>query len=349
MTVTIERWEKRAHAALENLDDIFWNSKEQTYHPFTRFYEEKIEVFHYWWQAHAIDVLLDAFERTNNKDYIDRVNLIIEGVRNKTNQKLTNDFYDDMEWMALALLRAYDLTKETEYLDITKELWEDILTGWNDDCNGGFAWQKNQLYYKNTPANAPAVILALRLYQTENAKEYLERAEETFLWIENHLVDHSTGFVWDGMNREQDMRIDKSWEFTYCQGVYIGACVEYYKITGEEKYLTKAKKTIETAFDKFANKNSPILRSEGIADGGLFKGIFIRYVGEFLRYSSNQSIASLIIENGIQAWEKTNKHPEKLFGEHWVSPNEHTSITLSTHLSGCMLMESIIRIKGNTN
>jgi len=42
------------------------------------------------------------------------------------------------------------------------------------------------------------------------------------------MVDPATGFVWDGKNRTGDGHIDKDWEFTYCQGVFIGAGVELY-------------------------------------------------------------------------------------------------------------------------
>src|SRR5690625_2644017 len=245
MVMNKENWQERSNIAQQTLEKIFWNAEEKTYEPFTPFYEEEFEGFHYWWQAHTIDVLLDGYERTNDPQYINRIDLLLKGVLDKNNQKITNDFYDDMEWMALALLRAYQLTDDSTYLRIVEELWTDIKTGWNDICGGGFAWQKKQLYYKNTPANAPAVILALRLFQVKKDNRFLEQAYETYTWLEEHLVDPASGFIWDGMNRKQNMKIDKNWEFTYCQGVYVGACVEFYKLTKEKQYITKAKRTIQ--------------------------------------------------------------------------------------------------------
>ena len=230
-------------------------------------------------------------------------------------------------------------------LQIAEKLWDDIMTGWNDYCGGGFAWQKNQLYYKNTPANAPAIILSFRLYQEKKDIGFLTQAKETFSWLENNLVDSETGFVWDGMNRENDMKIDKDWEYTYCQGVFIGACVEYYKVTNEEKYLIQAKRTIKETFERLVEEDSQIIVSEGIGDGGLFKGIFIRYVEDFLQCNPDEEIAKLIIENGEHAWETSQYAPDNLFGEHWATNNKESSITLSTHLSGCMLMESIYRLQ----
>ncbi len=54
--------------------------------------------------------------------------------------------------------------------------------------NGGFAWKRTQLDYKNTPVNAPIIILALRLYQVEANERYLTtkptdtRMDEKNIW-----------------------------------------------------------------------------------------------------------------------------------------------------------------------
>ena len=88
------------------------------------------------------------------------------------------------------------------------------------------AWKKDQLHYKNTPANAPAAIIAFRLYQRFGKKEDLEWGEKIFTWNRDQLMDPETCFVWDGMNREGDGKIDKEWKFTYCQGVMLGAALE---------------------------------------------------------------------------------------------------------------------------
>lgn len=338
-------FEKKANLAQASLNDIFWNSKESVYEPYISENVLETENFHYWWQAHAIDVLVDGYERTQEPQFITQIDKLLEGIRNTNDNTMINDFYDDMEWMALALLRVYQCVEEDSYLDLVKMLWKDIETGWNDICGGGFAWQKNQLYYKNTPANAPAIILALRLYQIEHDKRYLNLAKKAFSWLEDHLIDHETGFVWDGMNREQDMHIDKDWEFTYCQGVYVGACVEIFKITDENAYLKKAQKTIHTAFKRLTEENSIIIQSEGIGDGGLFKGIFIRYVEYFLSYLNDKVIENYLIENATSAGKRCRNDTNYLFGEYWSKDNQLSSITLSTHLSGCMIMESVNRLQ----
>ena len=56
-------------------------------------------------------------------------------------------------------------------------------TAWNDHMNGGFAWKRTQLDYKNTPVNAPIIILALRLYQVEANERYLTTSQQTLEWM----------------------------------------------------------------------------------------------------------------------------------------------------------------------
>lgn len=336
---------KKAMIVQTALEGEFWNDSKGTYDPYTIDNVLEVEHFHYWWQAHVVDVLVDGYERTRDPYYLAQVDILLQGVIKTNGGSIINDFYDDMEWMALALLRTYEHTKDPSHLEFVKVLWEDIKMAWNDLCGGGFAWQKEQLYYKNTPANAPAIILALRLYQLEKSQDNLSIAEQAFTWLEEHLVDPETGFVWDGINREEDMKVDKDWEFTYCQGVYVGACVEFYKVTGDRSYLKKAQRTIMTAFRLLTERGNVILHSEGVGDGGLFKGIFIRYVADYLKCEQDPKVLTYLSENALAAWASCRQEERNLFGECWLTANQVSSITLSTHLSGCMLMEALAQLQ----
>lgn len=134
--------------------------------------------FNYWWQAHALDAFCDAYRRTNNEKYLTLMSKLHDGVKRQNGDTFSNNYYDDMEWMALACLRAYDLTKDEKYKATAETLWEDIKTGWSDYLGGGISWKKDQRDYKNTPANAPASILASRLYQLNHKEEDLAWAKK---------------------------------------------------------------------------------------------------------------------------------------------------------------------------
>jgi predicted alpha-1,6-mannanase (GH76 family) len=241
-----------------------------------------------------------------------------------------------MEWMAIGWLRAYMIDKDETYAETAKLLWEDIKTGWNDHVGGGIAWQKTQLDYKNTPANAPAAILAARLYQVFGKEEDLEWALKIYNWLKAVLVDPETGFVWDGANRLSDGAIDKDWKFTYCQGVFIGAAVELYRITGDNSYLEDAIRTWNASIAEFTT----LLPAEGGGDAGLFKGIFVRYAGELAEVMDDgREVIEVLYSNASSLWNSASNRGEILFSKRWDESNE-ADIELSTQLSGVILLET---------
>ncbi len=269
-------WPDRAEHAQAVLRDLFHDDLTGLYrvsHP----PRETSDTLMYWWQAHTIDALVDGYERSHDQSYLVRAAALWDSVK-RHNLAPTNQYYDDMEWMALALLRLHAHTDNGELRADIDTLWADIQTGWNDQQGGGIAWRKTQPGYKNTPANAPAAILAARLYQQTRDPEDLAWAQKIYAWLTDHLVDPDTGFVWDGVNRKGDGRTDKTWAFSYNQGVRIGAAVELYRATGEARYLADARRTFDSAIARLADERG-LIREPGGGDRGLFKGIFFRYVG----------------------------------------------------------------------
>ncbi|CAM4404958.1 glycoside hydrolase family 76 protein [Paenibacillus phoenicis] len=94
------------------------------------------ENFYYWWQAHVLDVLVDAYERTGDPALPDRMRQFCRSLERYNGGTFTHNYYDDMEWTALALLRAYRATGEAWYEEKVQELWADIQTAWNEHCGG---------------------------------------------------------------------------------------------------------------------------------------------------------------------------------------------------------------------
>ena len=92
--------------------------------------------FHYWPQAHALDVLTDAYLRTEDAKYKTYFDQWFEGVKIKNGNSFRNDYYDDMEWNALAILRAYQATKEQKYKEAALQIWDYIKVGWNEKNAG---------------------------------------------------------------------------------------------------------------------------------------------------------------------------------------------------------------------
>jgi predicted alpha-1,6-mannanase (GH76 family) len=302
--------------------------------------------FNYWWNAHALDVLADAYQRTQDANYKQQMVNLLAGIKEKNGGSFPNDYYDDMGWLALSSLRAYSATNETPFLETTTLLWEDIKGGWNTNQGGSIAWRKSQLDYKNTPANGPAVILAARLYRLHKKAEDLTWATKIYSWLKNTLVDPSTGLVWDGINREGNGHIDKNWKFTYNQGLFIGAALELYKITGELAYLKDAIKTADYVINDIDLSPGGVLKNEGKGDAGLFKGIFVRYLALLVQEAGvpaakRTTYQQFLKFNAETMYKKAILRPALLIDGSWTQkPTQDTAIDCTTQLSGLMLIEA---------
>ncbi|MCC3376860.1 glycoside hydrolase family 76 protein [Cohnella sp. REN36] len=341
-------WKERAEQAQQALEREFWNPSIRMYDIETPCPDGACNtIFHYWWMAHAADGLVDGLIRSGDTPYAERLAELHEGVRTKNGGAFPNLLYDDMEWMGIAWLRAYGATGEARYQETALALWDDIRTGWNETMGGGIAWHKEQLGYKNTPANGPAAILAARLYRSFGREEDLDWARRIYDWLKAHLVDPASGFVWDGMNRQGDGAIDKDWRFTYCQGVFVGAAVELYRATGDRVYLDDAFRTAEAAAAEWADG---VLPDEGEGDGGLFKGILVRYLTELVAEAgtSGESAAAAqadwLLRNAETLWAAIGgadgERRSRLIGTDWRAAPAG-KVTLSAQLSGVFLFEGM--------
>ncbi|PRY35940.1 putative alpha-1,6-mannanase (GH76 family) [Spirosoma oryzae] len=339
-TATIN-WNKAADSAAATLDRDFYDPNTHYYHNSNR----GDTTFHYWPQAHALDVLTDAYLRTRSPRYLTRMNEWMDGVRRKNGNTFLNEYYDDMLWNALAMLRVYEATHDKKWLTATLTLWEDIKTGWNETMGGGIAWRKGQRYYKNTPANGPAIILAARLHRLLRRPADLAWAKRIYNWEKKTLVDAASGLVYDGINQDNDGKLNTRWKFTYCQGVWIGGAHELYKITKDRAYLTDAVKTADLSLTDPTLTTNGLMRDEGKGDGGLFKGVLVRYLTQLvlepgLDKPRRNRYAAFLRTNAQTLWQQGTARPALAFGTFWQRPPAGGHTDLPTQLSGIMLLEA---------
>lgn len=330
-------WNAAANASSMALINQFWNSGGNYFNTDN----SGNTTFQYWPNAHALDVLIDAYERTSNTEYSTYFDQWFQGVKVQNGNTWNNDFYDDMEWNALALLRAYKATSDAKYKDAALELWGYIKEGWNDNAGGGITWKKGMEYSKNACSNGPAAILAARLYQEFGNEEDREWAIRIYGWLKSTLVNTNTGAVWDNINSNTG-EINKEWVFTYNQGTYIGAAVELHKIFNEKSYLNDAVKAADYTIGSLVENS--VLKSEGTGDGGLFKGIFIRYFTDLIQQERldapiQRRYLQFMKLNAETLWEQGTTQPAVLFGPNWRQ-KPGTSTGLTEQLSGCMLIEA---------
>jgi predicted alpha-1,6-mannanase (GH76 family) len=314
--------------------------------------------WNYWWQAQVLDCLVDAYIRSPNPARRAHVSRFVTGVRCRNGKDWLNDYYDDMAWLALALQRA------EQYVGVRRpgaiaRLGSALKDGWTEDGGGGVWWRRRDKYdenFKNVPANGPAAILFARLKD--------ERAYETARWIEANLVDPRTGVVWDGLRVGPDggIRRVETPTYTYCQGVYLGACLELASWGNDRRsreWAERASRTVTAVATHLTTESSAapslVLRGQGGGDGGLFAGILARYLARAaltlpeLGHAFEPAAflaAELVFGSARAAWNNRGPAPGgPLFGPDWSEPadsprSKTPERDLSVQAGAWMLLES---------
>ncbi|MDH5826346.1 glycoside hydrolase family 76 protein [Sphingobacterium faecium] len=334
-------WEQMAQQTTEQLIAQFWNQE-----GYFNYGSEGSDLgFQYWPNAHAMDVVIDGYLRTNDPKYSAYFDKWFEGVKKKNGNTYKNVFYDDMEWNALTMLRLFEITKEQKYMDAVLLLWNDILPAWNTEyAGGGLAWRKDMLHSKNACSNGPASILAARLYKLTKEEQYLEWAIRIYDWQKETLFDRATGAVYDNINGETDV-VNKT-ALTYNQGTFLGTAVELFDITQDPLYMNDAQKIANYTITKCIDASNNVLRNEGDGDGALFKGIFVRYFVEFLLRDGVQEAFRSKFENFLRnnakvAWTQGQDAGIVLFSPSWTQkPLGQTQLTSQS--SAAMLFEGLV-------
>lgn len=350
-------WETIADRGYTTLNDLWWNSQGY-YNSGYRDNGDPNTGFNYWWMAHALDILIDGYNRTGKPEYIAQAKKLNDGTYLKNGNTWLNYFYDDMDWMALAMLRLFEATNDYAYKNIAQVLWDDIQKGWTDDPDtggGGIMWNKGTPKGKNACTNGPAMILALRFYALDKKESDKKFAFKIFDWMERCLVDPVTGAVWDGYSTSAIG--DFNQVHTYNMGTWVGACLELWRLTGEQKYMDHAiKSTNFTLTDPVKLSKDGLLSSGGDGDGGLFGGIFMRYLSQLIMYGdldkeTKQMYVDYFEHNALSVWLKatTTGNPGEdsaIFGRSWWKPMDGLNkMNSSNQMSALMMFETLCELE----
>lgn len=352
-------WELIADSASKSLVTNFWNSASNQHFFNNSSSATNNWTGNYWPQAHALDVLTDAYIRSNNAYYLGIMSQWLAGVKRGNGNKWVNNFIDDMEWIGIATFRAYKVTGNENFLTACREVWDGTTTDMNDNNaafgikrawtnvgGGGLFWEsRDNRHSKNACSNGPAAILATYLYNEFGDEEDLAWAKKIYAWQWQYLFNNENGAVYDNLNTTTG-EINKNWIFTYNQGTFLGAALELYKITGDKAYLNDAVKAADYTLSSLTSNE--ILRSEGTGDGGLFKGIFVRYFTQLILSDGISNAARnryiyFLKYNGETLWRTVTNKQKVLFGHNWATTPVESGLT--EQLSGCMLMEALALLK----
>jgi predicted alpha-1,6-mannanase (GH76 family) len=308
--------------------------------------------WNYWWQAHLLDCLVDAQQRQPSAARLVTISRLVRGVRLRNLGTWTNDYYDDIAWLGLALLRATTIGVAAE--PAISRVCAVLRAGWTDHGGGGIWWRRRDTF-KNVPANGPGAILLARWARIGGERSDRQRARSMTEWMERRLRDDATDLVWDGLhvNPDGSVRDIVKIVYTYCQGVYLGACLELADGDPSGVWTARAERTISAVATHLAEGG--VLPGQGAGDGGLFAGILARYLAlAAVRLpasgsAAGEEAAGLVLTSAQAAWRnRTTVRSGPLFGPEWTQPavtprsasDPRLERDLSVQLSGWMLLEA---------
>ncbi len=153
-------------------------------------------------------------------------------------------YYDDNEWMVMALCDASDVLKDRGILLWAQETLKYALSGEDAKLGGGIYWQEAKKESKNACSNGPAAAACLAVYERTKDPAYLRKAKELYAWTRKNLQDPTDGLFWD--NVKLDGRIEKT-KWSYNTALMIRSAAELGRLTGEQAYKDEAERMAQAS------------------------------------------------------------------------------------------------------
>ncbi len=275
----------------------------------------------FWKQAEMIEMVEDAYGATAAPADRQTVVDLLAGVQNLYGRRWTKrKWNDDIMWMVIATLRAYQITGDKQYLALARRNFDGVYArAWSSDLGGGLWWTTERTQ-KNVTTNAPAAIAACLLYRSTHDRTYLDEAVGLYDWLRSHLYNATTGVVYDNITvpaagSSQAGTLSQV-ILSYNQGSFIGAADLLHAATGQLSYYNDALRTLK-ASQKDLTTNG-ILHSESPGNnnnGGGFKGIFCRWAVRFTRDNHISAFNAWFTRNAETAW--AHRNLRDLMGQDW--------------------------------
>jgi predicted alpha-1,6-mannanase (GH76 family) len=319
--------------------------------------------WHYWWQAHLLDCLVDAALRElRTGDAAPEQGLPpslalgqrhLKGIRLRNFGRFPNLFFDDMAWLALASARTDGLARKLTGSglppagDAVQVLAEKLRAGHTDDLGGGMFWNTRRKY-KNTATTGPAALFFARTGDTDRAQALVD-------WLYRNLLDPESGLFLDGLHLENDggTRLDRA-VYAYNQGPILGALLE---LGGGN--LGPAEELVH-AVDAGLTDELGRVKAHGGGDGGLFMGILGRYLAvaaadRRLPEGTRATARRLVVDTAEAIWQGRDKRDHQMVfpahpGEAATSSYPPGSpVELCTQLQAWMLLEAAATLAAGGN
>ena len=317
----------RADTATAALLARFWDG---AHHDFASATPHDGNAAGYWIYAQAYDAVLDCVQRTGGKEYPKWVDAIYAAQNARGWQR---DFFDDENWMALALIRAYDVTHDGKYLARAEALFADI------DQNGRTStgiWWNRQHTQKATASNFGPAITAARLNERTGKASYEAAAKAIYDTWYATMVDAKTARVAD--HRNANGTVDWS-KWTYDTGLAIGASIELANVTHDATYLSRAHAFASYLIhEQVAPSTYGNVLDDGKCTGDChaFKGIAFRFLTKLYVLDRSHTEYLDVLKASVRAiWYEARSTKTNVFSPSWTGPAQ-ASTSLAADASAVM-------------
>lgn len=230
-------------------------------------------------------------------------------------------YYDDNVWLALDFCDLYNFTGRPEYLEKSVKIWQFVLSGWDDNLGGGIYWCEQKKNSKNTCSNAPASVLALKLFEATRDSLYFRWGVRIYEWTKTYLQDPADHLYFDNksLTGETDTR-----KYTYNSGQMMQAAALLYKLTGSKIYLEEAQQIAKSVIDYFTEdyttgNGSKIRLFKNT--GTWFNSILFRGYTELYNLDKNDQYINIFRDNMDQLWNHV-RNRDGLFSKDWKGQKE---------------------------
>ncbi len=176
-------------------------------------------------------------------------------------------YYDDNEWMAMALADAADVLGDRKILGWAEDTLRYVLSGEDARLGGGIYWHEPKKASKHACSNGPAAAACLALYARTRKPEYLKRARELYAWTKATLQDPADGLLWDNVNLAGG--VDRT-KWSYNTALMIRAAAELARLTGDRRYGDDAERMARASEARWTDPATGAIR-----DGGRFAHLLL--------------------------------------------------------------------------
>lgn len=250
--------------------------------------------------------------QTQYSSYLDTLTLGVWAYRDTTRSPVgyqayparlekADRYYDDNALVCIDYVEAYLNTKDQAYIGKAKEVFEFILSGWDNKLDGGVYWLEGHKDQKPACSNGMSTLAALKLYQCTGDSLYLDWGKRFYDWMQARLRNPK-GIYYNDV--KMDGKPNEVY-YTYNTGSMIEASVMLYRFTKDSKYLKEAAFVAGSSFKFFSSKGEGDDRVLKI-DLPWFVNVLFRGYEALYEVDHNPRYILAVADKLNKAWEKSS-------------------------------------------